>query len=92
MRRRDSNAGLQRLVTERKEGTLGRRELRILNDGFTIAVSENQQLARIAQATVLSDSAFSIVFPVLNQVLNLRTPEIRSILEAAQEPWGPSPR
>src|SRR5438034_9391974 len=26
MRRRDSNAGLQRLVTERKEGTLGRRE------------------------------------------------------------------
>jgi phosphoserine phosphatase len=52
------------------------------NDGFTIAVSENQQLARIAQATVLSDSAFSILFPVLNQVLNLRTPEIRSMLEA----------
>jgi phosphoserine phosphatase len=50
-------------------------------DGFTIAVSENQQLARIAQATVLSDSAFSILVPVLNQVLHLRTPEIRAILE-----------
>jgi len=52
------------------------------SDGFTIAVSENQQLARIAQATVLSDSAFSILFPVLDQVLNLRTPEIRTMLEA----------
>jgi phosphoserine phosphatase len=51
-------------------------------DGFTVAVSENRQLARIAQATVLSDSAFSILFPVLSQVLNLRTPEIRTILES----------
>jgi phosphoserine phosphatase len=51
-------------------------------DGFTIAVSENRQLARIARATVLSDSAFSILFPVLDQMLNLRTPEIRTILES----------
>jgi phosphoserine phosphatase len=51
-------------------------------DGFTIAVSENQQLARIARATVLSDSAFSILVPVLNQVLHLRTPEIRAVLES----------
>jgi phosphoserine phosphatase len=51
-------------------------------DGFTIAVSDNKQLARIAQATVLSDSAFSILVPVLNQVLHLRTPEIRAILES----------
>jgi HAD superfamily phosphoserine phosphatase-like hydrolase len=51
-------------------------------DGFTIAVSENQQLARIACATVLSDSAFSILVPVLDQVLQLRTPEIRAILES----------
>jgi phosphoserine phosphatase len=51
-------------------------------DGFTIAVSENRQLARIARATVLSDSAFSILFPVLDQMLNLRTPEIRMILES----------
>ena len=51
-------------------------------DGFTIAVSENQQLARIAQATVLSDSTFSILLPVLNQVLKLRTSEIRTVLES----------
>jgi HAD superfamily phosphoserine phosphatase-like hydrolase len=51
-------------------------------DGFTIAVSKNQQLARIARATVLSDSAFSILVPVLNQVLQLRTPQIRAILES----------
>lgn len=51
-------------------------------DGFTIAVSENQQLTRIACATVLSDSAFSILVPVLDQVLQLRTPEIRAILES----------
>ena len=51
-------------------------------DGFTIAVSENRQLARIARATVLSDSAFSILLPVLSQMLNLRTPEIRTILES----------
>ena len=32
-------------------------------DGFTIAVSENKQLARIAKSTVLSDNAFSIMVP-----------------------------
>jgi phosphoserine phosphatase len=51
-------------------------------DGFTIAVSENKQLARIAKTVVLSDNAFSILVPVLNQVLNLRTPEIRELLES----------
>src|ERR687891_1531815 len=34
-------------------------------DGFTIAVSENKQLAHIAKRTVLSDNAFSILVPVL---------------------------
>jgi phosphoserine phosphatase len=51
-------------------------------DGFTIAVSENRQLARIARATVLSDSAFSVLLPVLQQVLGLRISEIRALLEA----------
>src|SRR5512133_2019563 len=37
-------------------------------DGFTIAVSENRLLARIARRTVLSDSAFSIVAPILEQL------------------------
>ena len=42
-------------------------------DGFTIAVSENRQLARIAKSTVLSDNASSVLVPVLDQVLRLRT-------------------
>jgi phosphoserine phosphatase len=51
-------------------------------DGFTIAVSENRQLARIAQTTVLSDNAFSVLVPVLHQVLGLRTSEIRALFES----------
>ncbi len=51
-------------------------------DGFTIAVSENRQLARIAKCTVLSDNACSVLLPVLDQVLGMRTPQIRAALEA----------
>lgn len=51
-------------------------------DGFTIAVSENRQLARIARCTVLSDNACSVLVPVLDQVLGMRTPEIRTVLES----------
>jgi phosphoserine phosphatase len=51
------------------------------HDGFTIAVSENTQLARIARTTVLSDNAFSVVLPVLDQILDWRTGEIRALLE-----------
>ncbi len=43
------------------------------HDGFTIAVSENKQLARIAKSTVLSDNAFSIMVPILDQLLHWRT-------------------
>jgi phosphoserine phosphatase len=50
-------------------------------DGFTIAVSENRQLARIARSTVLSDSAFSVIVPVLDQIVGWRTPEIRALFE-----------
>jgi len=50
-------------------------------DGFTIAVSENRQLARIARSTVLSDSAFSVLVPVLDQLLHWRTGDIRSTFE-----------
>ena len=50
-------------------------------DGFTIAVSGNRQLARIASTTVLSDSAFSIMVPILDQLLHWRTGEIRSAFE-----------
>jgi HAD superfamily phosphoserine phosphatase-like hydrolase len=51
-------------------------------DGFTIAVSENRQLARIARSTVLSDSASSVLVPLLDQVLGMRPAEIRALLEA----------
>jgi phosphoserine phosphatase len=51
-------------------------------DGFTIAVSENRQLARIAQSTVLSDNASSVLVPVLDQVLGLRPAQIRELLES----------
>jgi predicted HAD superfamily phosphohydrolase len=50
--------------------------------GFTIAVSENKQLARIAQSTVLSDNAFSILLPILDQVLNWETRRIRDLFES----------
>jgi HAD superfamily phosphoserine phosphatase-like hydrolase len=52
-------------------------------EGFTIAVSENRQLARIARSTVLSDSAFSVMLPLLDQVLGLRRSQIRELLEAS---------
>jgi phosphoserine phosphatase len=51
------------------------------HDGFTIAVSENRQLARIARTTVLSDNAFSVMVPVLDQILDWRTSSIRELLE-----------
>lgn len=50
--------------------------------GFTIAVSKNRHLARIAKRIVLSDSAFSIVVPVLDQILQWRPPEIRALFES----------
>jgi phosphoserine phosphatase len=50
-------------------------------DGFTITVSENRQLARIAKTTVLSDNACSVLVPVLHQVLGMRTAEVRSLFE-----------
>jgi HAD superfamily phosphoserine phosphatase-like hydrolase len=52
------------------------------HDGFTIAVSENQQLARIAQRIVLSDNAFSIMVPILDQLLNWRGNRIRDVFES----------
>jgi phosphoserine phosphatase len=51
-------------------------------DGFTIAVSENKLLARIARSTVLSDSAFAVVVPILEQIVGWRSPEIRTLFES----------
>ena len=50
--------------------------------GFTIAVSENHQLSRIAQRTVLSDDAFSVTVPILEQVFGWGVGEIRLLFES----------
>jgi HAD superfamily phosphoserine phosphatase-like hydrolase len=52
------------------------------HDGFTIAVSENKQLARIARSTVLSENAFSIMVPILDQLLHWRARDIRELFES----------
>ncbi len=51
-------------------------------DGFTVAVSENPQLARIAKRTVLSDSAFTVLMPILHRFFPLSPTAIRDIFEA----------
>jgi phosphoserine phosphatase len=51
-------------------------------DGFTIAVSENKQLARIAKSTVLSDDAFSVTVPILEQLLGWSAAQIRAVFES----------
>jgi len=50
--------------------------------GFTIAVSENKHIARIAARTVLSDNAFSVLVPVLEQMLGWRPSNIRALFES----------
>jgi HAD superfamily phosphoserine phosphatase-like hydrolase len=52
-------------------------------DGFTIAVSENTQLARIAKSTVLSDDACSVMVPILDQVLGWSSARIRAQFESS---------
>ena len=50
-------------------------------DGYTIAVSENRHLARIARRTVLSENALGIVVPVLEDIAGWRSPEIRALFD-----------
>jgi phosphoserine phosphatase len=50
--------------------------------GFTIAVSQNKLLARIAKTTVLSDSAFSVAVPVLEQLVGWNSAHIRELFES----------
>jgi phosphoserine phosphatase len=51
-------------------------------DGLTVAVSENRLLANIAQRTVLSDSALSVLVPILQHVAGWRSAEIRALFDA----------
>ena len=50
--------------------------------GFTIAVSENTQLSRIARRTILSDDAFSVTLPILEEVFGRGVGEIRTLFES----------
>ena len=51
-------------------------------DGFTIAVSENKHIARIARRTVLSDNAFSVLVPVLEDIVGWTPSAIRALFES----------
>jgi HAD superfamily phosphoserine phosphatase-like hydrolase len=51
-------------------------------DGFTIAVSENRLLARIARSTVISDNAFSVLIPILERIVGWGSGEIREFFES----------
>lgn len=51
-------------------------------EGFTIAVSENRLLSGIARRTILSDDAFGVTVPILEQVLGWGVGEIRTLFES----------
>jgi 2-hydroxy-3-keto-5-methylthiopentenyl-1-phosphate phosphatase len=50
-------------------------------DGFTVAVSENKLLSRIAQRTVLSESALSVLVPILRRI-GWRSSAIRGVFDS----------
>lgn len=50
-------------------------------DGLTIAASEARFIARIAQRTVMSDDALSVLIPVLEDILGYDRNRIRALFE-----------
>jgi hypothetical protein len=50
-------------------------------DGFTIAVSETRYITQIAQRTVLSDDAASVLVPILEEVMGWEPSRIRDFFE-----------
>jgi HAD superfamily phosphoserine phosphatase-like hydrolase len=48
-------------------------------DGHTIAVSESKSIGRIAQRTVLSDNALSVLVPILEDILHWDSAAIREL-------------
>jgi HAD superfamily phosphoserine phosphatase-like hydrolase len=50
-------------------------------DGLTIAVSENHYITPIAQRTVLSENALSVLVPILEDVVHWESPKIRAFFE-----------
>ena len=51
-------------------------------EGYTIAVSEAKFLGRIAKRTVLSDSAFTVLIPILEDILRWTSTRIRDLFES----------
>ncbi|MHB8735249.1 MAG: haloacid dehalogenase-like hydrolase [Terriglobales bacterium] len=51
-------------------------------DGYTIAVSEAKFLTRVARRTVLSENALSVLVPILEDILQWETAEIRELFSA----------
>lgn len=48
-------------------------------DGYTIAVSEAKYLTRIAKRTVLSENALSVLVPILEDILQWNSAQIRDL-------------
>jgi HAD superfamily phosphoserine phosphatase-like hydrolase len=48
-------------------------------DGHTIAVSETLAVGRVAERTVLSDSAISVLLPIMEDVLGWNAPRVREL-------------
>jgi 2-hydroxy-3-keto-5-methylthiopentenyl-1-phosphate phosphatase len=60
-------------------------------DGFTIAVSEATHIARIAQRTVISDNALSVLVPILEDVVGWDAARIRELFAShglVLQEWG----
>jgi HAD superfamily phosphoserine phosphatase-like hydrolase len=60
-------------------------------NGFTIAVSENQYITQIARRTVLSDDALSVLVPILEELLQWDSIQIRLFFEThgfAMREWN----
>jgi len=53
-----------------------------LRDGFTIAVSEAKHVSQVAKRTVLSNSALSVLAPILEDVVGWERPRVRQFFEA----------
>jgi phosphoserine phosphatase len=51
-------------------------------EGYTIAVSEAKFIGRIAKRTVLSDSALSVLVPILEDILQWNSAQIREVFES----------
>jgi HAD superfamily phosphoserine phosphatase-like hydrolase len=51
-------------------------------EGYTIAVSEAKFLGRVAKRTVLSESALSVLVPILEDILSWNSAQIREVFES----------